>query len=384
MNSRDAILYEKEYLCPTYTRPDALFVKGIGSRVYDAEGNSYLDLVGGLGVLSLGHCHPVFVEEIKLQLQTLIHTSNLYHTELQLLLAKMLSELSLEGKVFFANSGAEANEAAIKLARLYRDGRFKILTAEGSFHGRTLATLSATAQEKVQKGFKPLVPHFSHFEFNNLSSIEIDEETSAIMVEPIQGERGVYPADKEFLEGLRKLCNKEDILLIFDEVQTGIGRTGSLFAYQEYGVIPDIITLAKGLGGGIPIGCMIARKGLGELLGPGMHASTLGGNPIATRAGLSVLSILNKELLAGVRENGNCLKEKLRRLPRIKEVRGMGLMIGIEIDGDANSVVKMCFKNGLLVNAPNSSCVRLLPPLIITKEEIDEGVSILKRVLNGL
>jgi len=377
--------YDK-YLCPTYTRPNILFVKGIGSFLYDTQGRRYLDFTSGLACNCLGHCHPILVQEIKEQLDFLIQTSNLYYTEPQLLLAKELSSISLKGRVFFANSGAEANEAAFKLARVYGKGRYKILTAKGGFHGRTLATLSATGQEKIWKGFSPLVPGFSHIEFNCLEDAEkkIDKDTVAIMVEPIQGERGVYPANAEYLKGLRRLCDKNDLLLIFDEVQTGIGRTGYLFAYQIHNIIPDIITLAKGLGGGFPIGVMVSRKGLGELLEAGMHASTFGGNPISTRAGLVVLSIVNnKDFLNDVREKGNYFKEKLKEIPH-KEIRQAGLMIGMDINLDAKIVVSECLKNGLLINSPNPSCIRFLPPLTITKGEIDSGISILKVVFDEL
>lgn len=373
----------EKYLCPTYKREDTLFVKGIGSFLYDSNGKRYIDFTSGLACNPLGHCHPLLIQEIKEQINFLIQTSNLFYTEPQLLLAKELSKASIEGRVFFANSGAEANEAAFKLARLYGKGRFKILTALGSFHGRTLATLSATGQEKVRKGFEPLVSGFNFIEFNSLPNIEkkIDTDTIAIMVEPIQGERGVYPATEEYLEGLREICNKNDLLLIFDEVQTGIGRTGYLFAYQMFGVIPDIITLAKGLGGGFPIGAMIAKKGLGELLKPGTHASTFGGNPISTRAALAVLSIVNnKDFLKDVRKKGDYLKERLCEFPH-KEIRGEGLMIGMDIEKDAKNIEKRCFKLGLLINAPNPNCIRFLPPLTITKTEIDEGLSILKEVL---
>ncbi|MEW6482237.1 MAG: aspartate aminotransferase family protein [bacterium] len=368
-----------EYLCPTYTRPNVLFVRGLGSRLYDAEGNSYLDFTSGLACNPLGYSHPLLIQEIKEQLDFLIQTSNLFYTEPQLLLARKLSDISLKGRVFFCNSGAEANESAFKLARVYGKERYKILTAKGSFHGRTLATLSATGQEKIHKGFEPLVSGFDYIEFNSLEDAKkkIDKKTVAIMVEPIQGERGIYPATSEYLEGLRKLCSENDLLLIFDEVQTGIGRTGYIFAYQSYGVIPDIITLAKGLGGGFPIGAMIAKKGLGELLQAGMHASTFGGNPISTRAGLVVLSVINdRNFLKDVKEKGNYFKEKLSSLPH-KEIRGVGLMIGMDIEQDAKEVVKQCLEKGLLINAPSNNCLRFLPPLTVTKEEIDEAIQYL-------
>ncbi|MBU1261744.1 acetylornithine transaminase [bacterium] len=384
MKNKDAYGYERDFLCPTYTRPEVLFVKGEGCRLWDAEGKSYLDLVGGLAVCSLGHCHYKVIEAIKSQSTSLIHTSNLYYTQAQLELAKKLSELSFGGKTFFCNSGAEANEAAIKLARLYGQGRYTILTAKGSFHGRTLATLSATGQEKIQKGFSPLVSGFKHIEFNSLESAEsvIDENTVAIMLEPIQGESGIWQAERDYILGLRDLCDKYNLLLIFDEVQTGVGRCGYIFAYQFYGVEPDVITLAKGLGGGLPIGAMIAKKGVADVFTPGSHASTFGGNPVVSSAALAVLSVVADEgFLQDVRDTGDYLKERLREIPSVKDVRGMGLMIGATIDGDAKKIVADCLEKGLLINAPTLQILRFLPPLIITREEIDEAISILKDIL---
>ncbi|MFH0774691.1 MAG: acetylornithine transaminase [bacterium] len=385
MKSKDAYNYERDFLCQTYSRPPILFVKGEDCRLWDAEGKSYLDLVGGLAVCSLGHCHHKVIEAIKSQSTSLIHTSNLYYTEPQLELAKKLSELSFGGKTFFCNSGAEANEAAIKLARLYGKGRHTILTAKGSFHGRTLATLSATGQEKIQKGFSPLVSGFKYIEFNSLKSAEdaIDEDTVAIMLEPVQGESGIWQAEREYLLGLRDLCDKYDLLLIFDEVQTGIGRCGYLFAYQFYGIEPDVITLAKGLAGGLPIGAMIAKKGVADLFTPGSHASTFGGNPVSCSASLAVLSVVaNEGFLQDVRDTGDYLRKRLKEIPSVKDVRGMGLMIGATIDGDAKKVVADCCQKGLLINAPTPQILRFVPPLIITKEEIDEAISILKEVVS--
>jgi predicted acetylornithine/succinylornithine family transaminase len=384
MKSKDAVIYERDFLCQTYSRPPVLFVKGDGCRLWDAEGRSYLDLVGGLAVCSLGHCHSKVIEAIKSQSESLIHTSNLYYTKPQLELAKRLSELSFEGKTFFCNSGAEANEAAIKLARLYGQGRYTILTAKGSFHGRTLATLSATGQEKIQNGYLPLVSGFKYIEFNSLESAEsiIDEETVAIMLEVVQGEKGIWQVDIDYLLGLRDLCDKYNLLLIFDEVQTGIGRCGYLFAYQFYGVEPDIITLAKGLAGGLPIGAMIAEKEIASLFAPGSHASTFGGNPVSCSASLAVLSVVAQDgFLQDVRNKGDYLKERLREIPSIKDVRGMGLMIGATIDRDVKKVTADCLEKGLLINAPAPQILRFVPPLIITAEEIDEAISVLKEIL---
>ncbi|MEK9149020.1 MAG: acetylornithine transaminase [Candidatus Desantisbacteria bacterium] len=384
MKSKDACNYERDFLCPTYSRPQILFVKGEGCHLWDAEGKGYLDLVGGLAVCSLGHCHNKVIEAIKSQSISLIHTSNLYYTEAQLELAKRLSNLSFGGKTFFCNSGAEANEAAIKLTRLYGQGRHTILTAKGSFHGRTLATLSATGQEKIQKGFSPLVSGFKHIEFNSLESAEsaIDENVVAIILEPVQGESGIWPVEKDYLLGLRGLCDKYELLLILDEVQTGIGRCGWFFAYQFYGVEPDIITLAKGLGGGLPIGAMIAKKEIADLFTPGSHASTFGGNPVVCSAALAVLSVVaNEDFLQDVRDKGDYLRERLKEIPSVKDVRGMGLMIGATIDRDAKKVVADCCQKGLLINSPTPEILRFVPPLIITREEIDEAISILKETL---
>ncbi|MDI6752317.1 MAG: acetylornithine transaminase [bacterium] len=384
MKSKDTYNYERDFLCPTYSRPPVLFVKGEGCRLWDAEDKGYLDLVGGLAVCSLGHCHPEITKAIKSQSTLLIHTSNLYYTEAQLELAKRLSNLSFGGKTFFCNSGAEANEAAIKLIRLYGQGRHTILTAKGSFHGRTLATLSATGQEKVQKGFSPLVSGFKHIEFNSLESAEsaIDENAAAIILEPVQGESGIWPVEMDYFLGLRELCDKYELLLVLDEVQTGIGRCGHLFAYQGYGVEPDIITLAKGLAGGLPIGAMIAKKELADLFTPSSHASTFGGNPVVCSAALAVLSIVaNEGFLQDVRDKGDYLKERLKGIPSVKDTRGMGLMIGATIDRDAKKVVADCLERSLLINAPTPQILRFVPPLIITCEEIDEAISILKEVL---
>jgi len=329
------------YLMNTYARSPISIVRGRGSKVYDLEGREYLDFVAGIAVNVLGHGHPDLVAAIQKQAQQLLHASNLYYTEPQTKLAKMLVEHSFAKKVFFCNSGAEANETAIKLARRYAHQkygaeRYEIITMLQSFHGRTMATLTATGQEKVQKGFEPLLPGFTYVPFNNLSAVEqaVSSKTAAILLEPVQGEGGVRVADKSYLKGLRELCRQRDLLLIFDEVQTGVGRTGTLFAYEQLGVAPDVMTLGKGLGGGLPIGACLATEEAAAALEPGTHASTFGGNPVSCAAGLAVLrTLLEGRVLEHGRRMGDYLAHGLQdikdRLPIVKEVRGLGLLQGM-------------------------------------------------------
>ncbi len=379
----------EQYLMNTYTRLPISIARGRGSRVYDLEGREYVDFVAGIAVNLLGHAHPDLVLAIQRQVQHLIHTSNLYYTEPQVQLAKTLVEHSFAQKVFFCNSGAEANEAAIKLARKYAHdkygaGRYEIITMKHSFHGRTLATLTATGQEKVQKGFDPLMPGFSYVTFNDLSEVEraMTDKTAAVMLEPIQAEGGVHVADRAYMQGLRELCRDRDVLLIFDEVQTGMGRTGTLFCYEHFGIQPDIMTLAKGLGGGVPIGACLATDAVAKAFTPGSHASTFGGNPLACAAGLAVLRVLlDGKILDHARRMGDYLgkglaacKEKHRV---ITEVRGLGLLQGMELDIDGKTVVTDCLARGLLINCTGDRVLRFVPPLIITQGEID-------RLLNAL
>ncbi len=379
---------ESRHIINTYNRnPDdnILIVRGRGSRVWDETGKKYLDFVSGLAVNSLGHCHPAVVKAVKEQVDKLIHTSNLYYTEPQVQLAAILAKNSFGHRVFFANSGAEANEAAIKLARkyskkVYGNHKYKIITAERSFHGRTLATVTATAQSRYHEGFQPLPEGFVYAQFNEIASFRrlVDDETCAIMIEPIQGEAGVYPADPGFLEDLRKLCDEKKILLIFDEVQCGMGRTGNLWAYEGYGVEPDIMTSAKALGGGLPIGAMITIEELAQGLTPGDHASTFGGNPLACRAAVAALkTMLKKDFLTEVKCMGELLQNKLLELSKeqgspIKEIRGRGLLLAMELNvPQAQQIRKDCQENGLLINAIGDNIVRLLPPLIIDENDID-------------
>lgn len=383
----------EQFLMNTYARLPISIARGRGSRVYDLEGREYLDFVAGIAVNVLGHGHPDLVLAIQKQVQQLVHTSNLYYTEPQVRLAKALVEHSFAQKVFFCNSGAEANEAAIKLARKYAHdkygaGRHEILTMRNSFHGRTLATLTATGQEKVQKGFEPLMPGFSYVTFNDLSEVErsISEKTAAVMLEPIQAEGGVHVAERAYMQGLREICRERDVLLILDEVQTGIGRTGTLFCYEHFGIQPDITTLAKGLGGGVPIGACLATDPVAKAFTPGSHASTFGGNPLACAAALAVLRVLLEgKVLEHARRMGDYLAKGLaackERIRVVKEVRGLGLLQGLELDTDGKAVVTDCLARGLLINCVGDRVLRFVPPLIITQGEIDRLLHVLPPIL---
>jgi predicted acetylornithine/succinylornithine family transaminase len=388
---------EKKVIINTYNRrPDTtvLIKRGEGIYVWDESGNRYLDFVGGLAVNSLGHCHPAVVEAVCRQAEKLLHASNLYYTEPQVRLAEMLVRHSVADKVFFCNSGAEANEAAIKLARKYGKQKraadaHEIITAERSFHGRTMAAVTATGQPKYHHGFEPLVSGFRYGRFNDLASFArlVNERTCAILVEPLQGEGGVYPADQEFLTGLRRLCDEHGLLLIFDEVQCGIGRTGRLFAYEHFAVEPDAFTLAKALGGGLPIGALCVRGEAADCFVPGDHASTFGGNPVACAAALAVLEvILAGGFLAQVEKMGDYLMTRLRQLqsPPVAEVRGLGLMVGMEVDGDGSALAAYCQERGLLLNCIGGRVLRFLPPLIVEQEHLDVAVTLLGQALQAV
>ena len=386
--------YAAKYLMQTYARQPISIVRGRGAKVYDMEGREYIDFVGGIAVNILGHGHPDLVQAIQRQAAQLIHVSNLYYTEPQVRLAQMLVDHSCADRVFFCNSGAEANEAAIKLARRYGHekhgaNRFEIITMKNSFHGRTMATLTATGQEKVQKGFEPLVPGFVYAPFNDFAAIEslVTDKTAAIMLEPIQGEGGVHVADQAYLKNLRELCTQKDILLIFDEVQTGMGRTGTLFAYEQLGVEPDIMTLAKGLGGGMPIGACLATEAVAAVFTAGSHASTFGGNPLACAAGLAVCRILLEgRVLEQARRMGDYLAKGLAdfkdRHRAVRDVRGLGLLQGLEVEIDAKAVVADCLTRGVLVNATSERVLRFVPPLIISQAEIDRVLETLSSIFN--
>jgi acetylornithine/N-succinyldiaminopimelate aminotransferase len=376
-------------LFPTYRRYDIRAAKGEGAYLWDEAGNRWLDFTSGLAVCNLGHCHPRVTEAVQKQLETLWHVSNLFHIPLQEEVAGILTEASGLGAVFFCNSGAEANEAAIKLAR--KAAREKrgierphIITFQGSFHGRTLATLTATGQEKVKTGFAPLPEGFVTVSFGDLDAVKqaVDEKTAAVTLELVQGEGGVRPADPAFVAELYRFCREREILFMVDEVQTGMGRTGALFAFERYGVTPDVVTLAKGLGNGIPVGAMMARSELAPVFGPGSHASTFGGNPLAMAAARAVLQEVRRpELLENVRKQGErllvSLREKLDGHPSVKAIRGLGLMVGIELTDEAAPVIDRAREQGLLVLPAGPRVVRLLPPLIVTEEMIDRAVKIL-------
>ncbi len=391
MSNSEIAAQGQRYIMNTYGRYPLSFVRGQGSLLWDADGKAYLDFVGGIAVCILGHCHPDLVKVLQQQAETLWHISNLYWIEPQVKAAARLVKGSGLDKVFFCNSGAEANEAAIKLARkyFYRQGqseRNHIVTFLQSFHGRTLAAVTATGQLKYQEGFNPLPQGFHYAEYNNLQSVSsvINKQTAAILVEPVQGEGGIRPADTEFLQGLRQLCDREGILLIFDEVQCGMGRTGSLFAYQHYGVKPDIVTIAKGLGGGFPIGAMLSTDKAASGFAPGDHASTFGGNPLGTAVAEQVLTIIDDpSFLQRVESAGQDLMRKLRELndERIVEVRGQGLMVGIEMSVEAAEIIKSCMSKGLLLVGAGSHVVRMVPPLTVSDEEIRQAVAIFSQVL---
>jgi acetylornithine/N-succinyldiaminopimelate aminotransferase len=382
MNTGTRLMADK-YIFQTYGRFPIALERGEGCRVWDEDGKEYIDFVGGIAVCALGHCSPIVTAALIEQSRKLVHVSNLYYTRPQAELAKLLVENSFADRVFFCNSGAEANEAAIKLARRYSNekfgnGRNTIITMQGSFHGRTMATLSATGQEKVKKGFTPLLEGFRFAAFNDLPSLEsaIDESVCAVMLEPIQCEGGVVCPDKGYLEAVRDLCNKKGLVLIFDEVQTGMGRTGKLFAYENYGVKPDIMTIAKALGNGLPIGAMVAVEELSSAFSKGSHATTFGGTPLATAVAKAVVeSIIKDGLLDNCTRMGAYFIERLLDLKKkhgiIKDVRGMGLILGVELESDGAPIVNACMEKGFLINCVQDRIIRFVPPLTISEEEID-------------
>lgn len=386
----------EQYIANTYARYPILLVRGKGTRVWDLEGEEYLDFVSGLAVCNLGHCHPKVVKAIQDQAEKLIHVSNFYYIEPQIQLASLLCKHSFADKVFFCNSGAEANEGAMKLARKYAKekiskDRHEIITMERSFHGRTLATLTATGQEKFHKGYEPLMPGFKYVPFNDIRAVKnaIDSKTCAVMLEPIQGEGGVNCPSEGYLKALREICDEKGLLLIFDEVQVGMGRTGKLFAYEHDGVEPDMLTLAKSLAGGVPIGALIIKKGIADSFKPGDHASTFGGNPLATAAGVAALTaILEEGMLENCQKMGDYFLSQLEEIkgkfPFVKEVRGKGLILGMELKIDGSSIVNEMLKKKILINCTMGNVLRFLPPLIVTKEEIDRVVKTLEEVFNTI
>ena len=382
-----------QYVMPTYGRIPAVIVKGEGSYVWDADGKKYLDLFPGWGVSGIGYGHPRVVAAIKNQVDKLIHMPNNYYNELQGKLAQAISEKSFRGKSFFCNSGAEAIEAVLKLARKWGSdkGKYEIITMEKSFHGRTFGAMTATGQPKYQKEFQPVVPGFTYVPLGDIGKLKeaVTGKTCLIMLEPIQGEGGVNISTKEYLEQVRALCNDKEILLAFDEVQTGVGRTGKWFGYQQYGVQPDVMTLAKVLGGGFPIAAVHADAKIADTFVPGNHASTYGGSPLACAAALAVFEAIEEEgLLDNAREMGQYFIGKLNSLKEkhsfIKEVRGMGLMIGIELTIEGSEIPSRCMQEGLLINCTAGNVIRFLPALNITSAQIDKGIEILDSVLGWI
>ena len=385
----------ERYVMGTYKRFPLVLTKGAGMAVWDCEGKEYLDFIGGIAVCSLGHSHPKVVDAIQRQAATLTHVSNLYHIPPQIELARLLVENSFADKVFFCNSGAEANEGAIKLARKYGcdvlGGKYEIITMENSFHGRTIATITATGQEKFRKGFEPLPDGFVYVPYNDLEAIEraVNDKTCAVMLEPIQAEGGVRVPDDHYLQGVRKICNDRNLLMILDEVQVGMGRTGKLFAYEYEGVAPDIMSLAKALGNGFPVGAMLATDRVASAFSPGNHASTFGGNPLSMAAGKAAFEVLTQDGLIdhGARV-GRYMMERLEELKSrhscMLEVRGRGLIIGVELDREVAETVSRCISAGVLIGSAGTHVLRFLPPLIVEEHHVDRLITTLDRVLEAV
>jgi predicted acetylornithine/succinylornithine family transaminase len=384
MITSDIIADAQKYLMNTYSRQPLVLVKGRGMKVYDSDGREYLDFVGGVAVNNLGHCHPRVVVALQKQAQRLMHVSNHFHNEPQISLAKMLVQRSFADKVFLCNSGTEAIEGAIKLARRYareilRQDRYEIITMHGSFHGRTLGALSATAQEKFHKSFEPIVPGFRYVPFNSIEAVEraLNEHTCAVLVEPVQGEGGVNVPTEGYLKALRDICDKHGILLMLDEIQTGMGRTGKLFACEHAGVTPDVMALAKGLGGGMAIGALLATDKAAQAFTPGSHGSTFGGNPLACAAAIASFDAILEDniLIQSVERLGRyflgALDALKQKYPFVKEIRGRGLLVGMELDLPGKDIVTACLKEGFLINCTVETVLRFMPPLIVSEEEID-------------
>lgn len=389
MTTEETIDLFDKYVIANYPRLRRVIVKGEGCYCFDADGKKILDMFPGWAVSGIGHCHPKVVAAIRKQAGELLHIDNTLYSEPQGILAKLLSERAFGGKSFFCNSGAEANEAAMKLARLHTSSeKYKFITAEGGFHGRTFATLTATAQPKHHEGLLPLLPGFVYVPFNDIEALEsaFDDEVAAVMVEPIQGEGGINVATEEYLQAIRRLCDEKGAVVIFDEVQTGIGRTGKWFAYQHFDVEPDIMTMAKALGGGVAIGAMMAKEEIAASLVPGKHASTFGGNALACAAAVAVIEAIEEDnLLQNAAGLGQYTKEKLGQLKQkhfiIDHVRGVGLMIGVQLTSPGAEIVDKCLEKGLRINCTNESVLRFMPPMIVTKREIDQAIDILDSVL---
>ena len=393
MSKEELINTAEKYMNETFKRYDFIADRSADMFLYDENNQPYLDFLGGIAVNSVGGCNEAVIKAINEQAADMIHASNYFYTVPQIMLAKLICESIGMDKAQFQNSGAEANEAMLKLARKYgndkygKGKRYKVVTAYNSFHGRTLATLSATGQpgSAIHNGFEPLVDGFKYAEFNNLKSFEeaATDDVIAIMIEPVQGEGGVYPATQEFMQGLRKLCDDKGMLLLLDEVQTGWGRTGKLMAYMNYGIKPDAVTMAKAMGGGMPIACMCATNEAMEALSAGSHGTTFGGNPVCCAASYAAINeIIDKKLSENAYEMGNYFREKLAGLPKVKEVRGLGLLVGVEFEEPIAADVKHnAFDNRLLMSVLNPTTIRMVPPLIVNKEQIDEAFSILKKCI---
>ena len=389
MDHRKTIRLYYDNVIPCYSKTPLVLERGKGTRVWDVQGNEYLDFFPGWAVSGIGHCHRRVTEAIKRQAECLIHVSNNYYHEHQALLAETVIRHSFPGKVFFCNSGAEANEAAFKLVRkLGNPSRHEIIAMERSFHGRTFAGIAATGQKKFREGFEPALGGFSHVPFNDIEALEraVTTRTIAFVLEPIQGEGGVHVAQAQYLMSVRRLCQDKKIYLIFDEVQTGMGRTGRMFAFKNYSFEPDVMTLAKSLGGGFPIGAMVAKKEIADILQPGTHATTFGGGPLACAASLAVFEAIEKEkLLSNAVIVGSHLFKRLHELkkkhPMIREVRGMALMAGLELTVEGRNIYEECLKRRLLINCTQGNVLRIMPPLVVKEKEVDHAVEILDEVL---
>lgn len=387
MNTAEIMNLDKKYVMQTYGRQPLVLMEGEGAIVRDVEGNIYIDCLAGIAVNNVGHSHPKVVEAICDQAKKLIHTSNLYYTVPQVELAKLLADISVHDKSFFCNSGAEANEGAVKLARKFT-GKGEIIAMENSFHGRTLAMITATGQHKYKKGFAPLPGGFKHVNYGDSQAVvdSITDNTAAVLVEPIQGEGGVIVPPEGYLKELREICDENDVLLIFDEVQTGFGRTGEMFASQLFNVTPDITTIAKALGGGFPIGAVLADEEVGNAFEPGDHAATFGGNPLACAAAIaSINAIIDEQMLIKAKENGSYLKYKLDEQAKlygiVEEVRGFGMMFGMELSINCTEIVNEAREQGVLINCAADTVLRFLPPLIIEKGQIDAATCVLESIL---
>ena len=390
MTTQETIDLFDKYVIANYGRLPRVIVKGEGCYLYDAEGNKILDMFPGWAVSALGHCHPKVVAALRKQAGELLHIDNTFYSEPQGTLARLLSERAFGGKCFFCNSGAEANEAALKLARLHTSQeKYKFITAEGSFHGRTFATVTATAQPKYHEGFLPLLPGFAYVPFNDVAALEsaFSDEVAAVLVEPIQGEGGINIASAEYLQAIRRLCDEKGAVMILDEVQTGIGRTGKWFGYQHFEVEPDVITMAKALGGGVAIGAMMAKDEIAASLVPGKHASTFGGNCLACAAGIAVIEAIEEDkLLENAAELGQYTRDRLEELKQkhgiIDSVRGIGLMIGVQLASPGKGIVDQCLAKGLRINCTSETVLRFMPPMIATKSHIDDAIGILDSILS--